>query len=264
MISNSLLALSIFSITQTPTDGKLAPYIETLPNTVVKIQMAVVPGGVYESAGKKVDVKPFYMARTETAWEAFDAFLGSGPPSKPYDQTEFAPDAIARPSKGYILPDLSWGHNGYPVINISHTTAEMFCRWLSKVSKKKYRLPTEAEWELACRAGTAGPWKLAKADAEKAAWYKDNSKEVTHPVGKKASNKFGLYDTLGNVGEWSNDLDGKPVLCGGTFLDALAGLNPTARKRWDATWQQSDPQMPKSRWWLSDGPFAGFRVVCEP
>lgn len=256
----------IFSLAQTASAPRadLAPYSETVPNSAVKIQMVVIPGGNYKSGDKTVEVKPFYMAKLETPWEALDQFLASGPPSKPYDQTEFGPDAIARPSKGYILPDLSWGHNGYPVINISHETAQMFCRWLSKETGKKYRLPTEAEWEIAARGGEAGDAKLSKADAEKIAWFKDNSKEQTQPVGKKAANKFGLHDIVGNVGEWAIGLDGEPVICGGTFLDTADKLVPTARQKWAPEWQQNDPQMPKSRWWYSDGPFCGFRIVCEP
>jgi formylglycine-generating enzyme required for sulfatase activity len=260
---------SILSFAQEPTTPpqgeKLAPYVETLPKSVVKIQMLPIPGGNVTIGKKTVTVKPFYLAKNEMAWEAFDVFLASGPPSKAYDQTEFAADAVARPSKSYILPDLGWGHNGYPVINVSFTTVEMFCRWLSKETGKKYRLPTEAEWEIACRGGVTGPWKpLDKAALNKVAWYKDNSDEMTHPVGKKAPNKFGLYDIIGNAGEWATDLDGKPVLCGGTHSDTLAKSTPSERKRWTPKWQETDPQMPKSRWWLSDGMFCGFRIVCEP
>jgi len=190
--------------------------------------------------------------------------VASGPPSKAYDQSPFAPDAIARPSKSYILPDLGWGHNGYPAINLTITTVDMFCRWLSAATNKKYRLPTEAEWEYACRAGLEAEKKLTAAEADKVAWYQANSKGVTHPVGKKAANPFGLHDMLGNAGEWARDPDGKAVLCGPTYQDPLDALTPTKRRRYDPKWQDTDPQVPKSRWWLSDGPFVGFRVVCEP
>lgn len=257
--------LMLPSAAQNPAAGaKLQPYTETIPKTVVKIQMVPIPGGTVKIGTKAVPVKPFYMARTETPWEAYDAFTASGPSSPPYDQTDFPADAIARPSKSYILPDLGWGHNGYPVINVSFISTEMFCRWLSSVTGKKYRLPTEAEWEQACRGGATGPWKLDKPTLEKTAWYAGNSGKLTHPVAKKAPNKFGLYDILGNVGEWATDPDGKPVLCGGTFLDAPAGISPTNTRRWQPSWQATDPQIPKSRWWLSDGKFVGFRVVCEP
>jgi formylglycine-generating enzyme required for sulfatase activity len=244
--------------------GKLQPFTETLPGSVVKIQMLAVPGGAIKIGTKTVTVKPFWLARTETTWEAYDVFLASGPPSPAYDQTEFGPDAIARPSKSYILPDLGWGHNGYPVINASFTSVTMFCRWLADGAKKKYRLPTEAEWELACRAGVAGPWKMDKAAIEKSAWYAGNSARTTHPVAKKVPNKLGFFDMLGNAGEWASDLDGKPVLCGGTFLDPPAKIAPGTRRRQTPEWQETDPQFPKSRWWLSDGKFVGFRIACEP
>jgi formylglycine-generating enzyme required for sulfatase activity len=226
--------------------------------------MVPIPGGTVIIGGKPVTVKPFWMAQTETPWEVFDAFIASGAASPAYDKTEFAPDAIARPSKSYILPDLGWGHHGYPAINVSFLSTQMFCRWMASTTKKKYRVPTEAEWELACRAGATGPVKMARPLLEKSAWYISNSDKVTHPVGKKLPNKWGLYDMYGNVGEWATDMEDKPVLCGGTFLDGPAGLIPGMRRRWQPKWQETDPQFPKSRWWLSDGKFVGFRLVCEP
>ncbi len=239
-------------------------YAETLPGSAVKVQMVPIPGGSLTIRKRPVTVKPFYLAATETPWEAYDVFLASGPPSPAYDQTEFPVDAIARPSKSYILPDLGWGHNGYPAINVSFGSVTMYCRWLASVTGKKYRLPTEAEWELACRGGVTGPWKIDKAQLEKQAWYAGNSRPITHQVGKKAPNRFGLYDILGHVGEWATDLDGKPILCGGTYLDGPALIAPTTRRRQTPKWQETDPQLPKSRWWLADGKFIGFRVVCEP
>jgi formylglycine-generating enzyme required for sulfatase activity len=244
--------------------AKLAPFAETLPKSVVKIQMIPVPAGTVKIGTQAVEVKPFWIAKTETPWEAFDVFTASGPPSPPYDQTDYPVDAIARPSKSYILPDLGWGHNGYPAINISFLSAQMFCRWLASATGKKYRLPTEAEWELACRGGAAGPWKMDKATLDKSAWYAGNSRSLTHPVGKKLPNKLGLFDMLGNAGEWATDLKGEPVLCGGTFLDPPARVTPTMRRRQTPDWQRTDPQFPKSRWWLADGKFVGFRIVCEP
>ncbi|MFN3649776.1 MAG: formylglycine-generating enzyme family protein [Armatimonadota bacterium] len=237
--------------------------MQALPESTVKLPMVAVPGGTVKVGDKSVTVKPFYMAKTETPWEAYDVFIASGPASPAYDQTEFPADAIARPSKSYILPDLGWGHNSYPVINVSFLSVTMYCRWLSEATGKKYRLPTEAEWELACRAGESETWKPDRATADKIAWWGGNSGKVTHPVGKKAANKLGLHDMVGNPGEWATDLEGKAVLCGGTFRDGLAGLSPDMRRRWEPRWQETDPQFPKSRWWLADAPFAGFRVVCE-
>lgn len=239
----------------------LAPYDETLPDTVIKVRMVPIPGGAVTVGGKSITVKPFWMATTETPWEAFDAFTHSGPPSHPYDQTKYAPDAIARPSRSYILPDLGWGHHGYPAINLASDSAEMFCRWMASVTKKKYRLPTQAEWQLACQLGEG---KVDKAQLDKRGWYVGNAEKTTHPVGSKQADKLGLYDMLGNVGEWAYDPDGKPVLCGGSFQDEAAAMTATEHKYFTPAWQKTDPQVPKSRWWLSDAPFCGFRVVCEP
>lgn len=266
MLSLALsLAVAIDSSAAAPqaSGQKAAPYTLTVPNSVVKVNMVPVPGGTVKIEGKDVAVKPFYMAATETPWELFDLFLQSGPPSKPYDQTEFAADVVARPSRSYILPDLGWGHRGYPTINVSIDNVEMFCRWLSSVTGKKYRLPTEAEWELAARGGKPTPVKLDAATVDKQSWNAANSKETTQPVGKKSPNALGIYDLLGNASEWAMDINGKPVLCGPSFRDPANSVSTSVRKRWEPSWQETDPQVPKSRWWLSDAPFAGFRVVCE-
>lgn len=259
ILSTSSFAFSSSSY-QTP--AKPEPFIETIPNSVVKIKMIPIPGGPTKIGGTTTTVKPFYIATTETTWEAFDLFLSSGAPSKPYDQTVFKTDAVARPSRSYHLPDHGWGHRGFPAISIAFDSADMFCRWLSSVTGKKYRLPTEAEWDMAARGGAE--WKLDAAGIEKESWNASNClDETTMAVATKAANKYGLFDMLGNVGEWAKDSEGKPILCGPTFLDPVTKVSPATRQRWAPSWQESDPQIPKSRWWLSDGPFVGFRLVCE-
>lgn len=242
----------------------MEPYVETLPGSTVKIRMLPIPGGSLKIGSQTVTLKPFWMAETETPWEAFDAFTASGEPSPAYDQTDYPADAVARPSKSYILPDLGWGHNGYPAINISFISAVMFTRWLAAETKKNYRLPTEAEWEWACRGGVTGPWKIDKANLDNIAWYAENSGRTTWPVGEKKPNRFGLFDMFGNAGEWATDMKGEPVLCGGTHRDGPPGMIPGMRRRWKPAWQETDPQFPKSRWWLADGNFVGFRIVRVP
>jgi formylglycine-generating enzyme required for sulfatase activity len=273
LFGGSALALPANSISYTDTDphattpqaatldGPLKTYVESMPGpgSLVKINMVAIPAGTITLGGKIITVKPFWIADTETSWEQFDVFLASGEPSPAYDQTQFKPDAIARPSKSYILPDLGWGHHGFPAINISILNATMFCRWLSAKTGHKYRLPTEAEWEYAARAGSKTD--PTKAEAAKGAWYGDTR---THPVGKKQPNGWKLYDMLGNVGEWAIDPAGKPVLCGPTFKDPLDKVKFSTKAYQVPAWQQTDPQLPKSRWWLSDGNFCGFRIVREP
>lgn len=238
-----------------------ADFVEKLPNSGIEFKMVAIPAGKVSIGDKTIEVKPFHIGATEVTWDVFDQFLLSGEPSKPYDQTDYAPDVIARPSRSYILPDLGWGHRGYPVINVSSTNVEMFLRWLRSVAKKKYRLATEAEWQHAASGGSAAP--LTKEELEKREWAAENSEGMTNPVGKKTPNGFGLFDMLGNAGEWATDLSGKPVLCGGDIGTALDKLKATDRRYYSPDWQMTDPQLPKSRWWLSDGWFVGFRVVCE-
>lgn len=253
----SLLAVALLA-PQTP-----EPFTITIPKALVEIKMVPIPGGTVTVGGKPVQVKPFFMATTELTWDAFDAYLLSGPASVPYDQTEFGPDAIARPSKSYVLPDRGWGRRGYPAISLNYDTALMAARWLGKETGRKVRLPNEAEWELAARAGVSGAWKHDAATIDKFAWHAGNAGATTHPVGKKEPNAFGLFDTLGNVGEWATDMKGDPLLMGSSFMDPAAKATPLERKYWAPAWQESDPQIPKSRWWLSDGPFAGMRIIIE-
>jgi formylglycine-generating enzyme required for sulfatase activity len=247
----ALLATAIVS-------AQAEPMIQKLPESTVEFKMIPIEGGTVKIGETTVEVKPFHISQTEVPWEVFDQFLLSGEPTAKDDRTEYGPDAIARPSRSYILPDLGWGHKGYPVINVSYLSTDMFCRWLTSVTDKKYRVPTEAEWQLVAEAGD---WK---SELEESSWHYDNSDEVTNPVGKLKANKLGLYDLLGNVGEWTTDLKGKPVLCGPIFTDDMADMTPFQRRYWDPSWQETDPQLPKSRWWMSDGFFAGIRLVFEP
>jgi len=91
-----------------------------------------------------------------------------------------------------------------PVASVSWKEAQEFCLELSRKEGKTYRLPTEAEWEHACRAGGAS-LPAAGPDLAAVAWYSENSEGTTHPVGLKAPNAWGLHDMLGNVAEWTMD-----------------------------------------------------------
>jgi len=242
-----------------PTVSKPASYTESIAGTLVKFDMVGIPGGEISmpdlakpGAVRKVKIKPMWVGKTEVTWDEYDVFVfrldepASPAPGK---------DAISHPSKPYGAADRGFGHKGYPVINESFHGADEYCKWLSAKTGHTYRLPTEAEWEYACRAGAPDP---AKEELAKYAWY---FQEKTNPVGQKAPNAWGLYDTLGNVAEWCTDMSGKPVLCGGSYDDMAKGIRASARKYQDDSWQANDPQSPKSKWWLSDATFAGFRVV---
>jgi hypothetical protein len=231
----------------------------TIPGQLPKFTMVKVPAGSIAVRGKQVQVKPFFIATTELTWNVYDIFLYRLD-LKPEDVAAGNYDVASRPSKPYGAPDRGFGHDGFPAIGMTAMSAQKFCDWLSQKTGKKFRLPTEAEWEYAARAGST---ELPKPLADYA-WHWDNTEDQTEAVGTKKPNAWGLHDTLGNVGEWALGLDGVPVQCGGTFQDKADKINFTSRQPYDPEWQARDAQRPKSRWWLSDGPQVGMRVVMVP
>jgi hypothetical protein len=192
------------------------------------------------------------LARTEVPWELLDAFV--------YEKADAAPngaDAMARPSKPYISMDRGFGHAGFPAISVNIDTAKAFCAWLSKETGRRVRLPKVSELRAACAAAGSGP-----LDAR--AWHAGNSQGTTHRVGSASPDANGFCDLQGNVAEWAIADDGKPVLWGGSFMDAAKDVGCDRVRPPSDDWNASDPQMPPSRWWLADGSFIGFRVAVEP
>jgi formylglycine-generating enzyme required for sulfatase activity len=251
---------------QHPTQA-LSPYVETIPGTAVKFEMIPLPVGnatlidPNHAGGKiSVEIKPLWMGKTEVTWDEYDLYAFRLDLTN--DPKLGALDAIARPTKPYGAPDRGFGHHGFPALSMTFHAAQEYCRWLSAKTGKKYRLPTAAEWEYACQAGAAEKFSRDRLDQH--AWYWDNAEDKTHAVAMKQPNKWGLYDMLGNAAEWVSGNDGSPVVAGGSFKDKANQLHCGARAKQTPSWNMTDPQMPKSKWWLSDATFVGFRVVCEP
>ncbi|MFC1626451.1 formylglycine-generating enzyme family protein [Pseudomonadota bacterium] len=169
--------------------------------------------------------KGFWMGQYEVTFEQYDAFTKSTHRAKANDLN-------------------NWGRGDHPVIYVKWFYAHEFTKWLSKTTGHKYRLPTEAEWEYAARAGTSSAFSFGEhiagmdnhsffkrlldsekegADAQRAlidqyAWYGENANQQTHPVGQKKPNPWGLYDMHGNVWEWtcsvySETFDGSEQRC---------------------------------------------------
>ncbi|MCX7643398.1 MAG: formylglycine-generating enzyme family protein, partial [Armatimonadetes bacterium] len=131
---------------------------QQIPNTTVKFELVYVPDGEFEFSDptkggqkRKVKVKGFWIGRTEVTWDEYDVFLYKLDLTEDEEENT---DAYSRPSRPYGAPDRGWGHHGYPVIGVTYHAAEQYCKWLSYKTGLKFRLPTEIEWEYACRANT--------------------------------------------------------------------------------------------------------------
>ncbi len=287
--------------------SQMKPYTNTIPGTTVTYAMMPIPGGEFlmgspetekghkpdESPQHKVKIEPFWMAKCEITWNEYELFM------YPEDEKKLAKatlgdayvdklaDAVTRPSKPYVEMSFGMGKYGYPAISMTQHAANKYCQWLSAKTGQFYRLPTEAEWEYACRAGTTTAYFFGDdpKQLDQYAWYAQNSDFKYQKVGKKKPNPWGLCDIYGNVVEWCLDQYDpnyykqfatveavepwnkatKPyphVVRGGSWDDDdPALLRSAARRGSDRSWKAQDPQLPKSIWYHSDAQFVGFRII---
>lgn len=291
-----LITLSKETVAQ-PIKDPFVSYNQTMPQTEISFKMIPVNGGTFimgsdaaaekgrkpdEGPAKEITVSSFWMGACEVTYDEYDAFFKD----ETFTRNQPAADAVTRPSPPYIDLTLGMGkQGGFPANSMSHYGALMFCRWLYKKTGVFYRLPTEAEWEYACRAGSKTAFSFGNdtTGLSNYAWYKNNSDNKYHKTGLKLPNKLGLYDMMGNVAEWtldqydadyynnqktaSKDPLVKPTsrhprtLKGGNYQDEATELRSASRLKSNPDWNRRDPQIPRSRWWNADAPFIGFRIV---
>ena len=231
-----------------PVPGKA--WVQSVPGTAIDLMMRPVEAG---------ENGTYWVMEKEVTWNLFDIFIFRLDEKKGNSSPES--DAVTRPTKPYIAVDRGFGHDNYPAISMSYKGAVQFAEWLRAKTGHDFRIPTVEQWkEIAEQA------KIPADAIDKHGWHKGNSDETTHPVGAKAPDALGLHDLYGNVAEWCTmiDEDGKPVgvVMGGGYESELEGLNGTETVERTLMWNDSDPQFPKSVWWLADAAFVGVRMIC--
>jgi formylglycine-generating enzyme required for sulfatase activity len=232
---------------QTTTESK--DFTQQIAGTTLSIQMIAVTTGNQDASQT---MPAFWIQAKEVTWDLYDTFVYElDEPGNPAEA-----DGMTRPSKPYVTFDRGWGHAGYPALSMSAKNAEAFCAWLSIKTDRHYQIPTQAQWTRACELSL-----IAEETLQSHAWFKSNANGTTHPVGEKLKSQLGTYDMWGNVAEWVTTSNG-PALMGGSYRDVENPIGCAVVQVPVPDWNDSDPQIPKSQWWLADAPFAGLRVVC--
>ena len=292
--------------------GWMVPYDVVIPNTTVTFRMIPIPAGEYlmgspesetgrdalEGPQRRVMVEPFWMAETEVSWEQFKIFMNLYRSFKEFQSLkqrlvtdDNKIDAITAPTPLYE-PDFTFefgDHPQQPAVSMTQYSAKQYTKWISGITGQQYRLPTEAEWEYACRAGTTTKWYFGDDPAGllEHAWFDQNNKdEGTQHIRTRKPNPWGLYDMYGNVAEWVLDAyepykptDGilnaatdwvrsdKPyprTVRGGSWEFSADECRSASRLGSDdKAWKEYDPNLPNSPWWFTTDPArgVGFRII---
>lgn len=300
--------------------GVFDDHTREIPNSSQIIDLVAVPGGSFlmgstETGQTEVELDPFWISRYEITWDQYNLFLEDSIEDLRRELYQVfygvdieTADAISAPTwteemlevlreseipaDVISIPSPSWGDltggmgtSGYPAINITQYAALMFTKWLTIKTGDFYRLPTEAEWEFACRAGNYGDYApFYHPEIDDYAWHRGNSDRSYHRVDSKQPNPFGIHNMIGNVAEWTMDqffedyhdrLEGEPAINpwfkpdqlyprsvrGGSWMDQPEAASCLQRRGSDPSWKRNDPQLPKSLWWHTNAFHIGFRIV---
>ena len=288
-------------------EAAMKPYTERIEHIDSKIDLVPIKGGKFlmgspagetgrkddEGPQHEVEIEPFWMSKCEITWDAYEVWMFDLDIQR-RNLAKLAPNArdkaadeyqLSQPTAPYTDMTFGMGKKGYPAICMTQLAARTYCDWLSAKTGRYYRLPTEAEWEYACRAGTKTAYSFGDdpAQIDEYAWHLGNSEEKYHLVGKKKPNPWGLHDMHGNVAEWVLDqhtanysqwsggvaknplavpkTEWNRVVRGGSWDAEAKALRSASRDKSIEEWKQQDPQVPKSIWYLTDALHVGFRVV---
>jgi formylglycine-generating enzyme required for sulfatase activity len=286
------------------------PYAQEVPGAGVSIEMVPIPAGKFmmgspssesgrkadEGPQREVEVDAFWIGKYEVTWEQYRAFMAEyhikpGPGRQRLAPGEVDADAISMPTNLWeeALPKIVGGaveiEPKWPAVGMTQHAARQFTKWLSKKTGRFYRLPTEAEWEYACRAGATTAWCFGDdpAELEHHGWFFDNGTDHMNPVGLKKPNKWGVHDMHGNAAEyvidaWREAYAGGPgpmhwreaivwpptehpvVVRGGNMDSNAEDTRSAARLASSVAWREDDPNDPTSVWWETKH-FMGLRVV---
>lgn len=294
--------------------GYMVAYTRTIPGTDIEFSMEPIPGGKFklgtaaseakrgDDEGPQIDVsiEPFWMGRYEVTWKEYKYFMSLYSVFKDFESRKLRPvndktkvDAITAPTELYD-PSFTFEHGEdpqQPAVTMTQYAAKQYTKWLSAITGNQFRLPGEAEWEYACRAGTTTAYHFGDDPSKlgEYGWFYDNADEAPRKVGQKKPSPWGLFDMHGNVWEWCLDeytedgyakLKGKEhtgqsaiawptkefprSLRGGSWDDDPEGCRAGSRlASHDTDWKAQDPNLPLSPWWFTDDPArgVGFRLV---